>query len=300
MRQQIPKYSLYGEASHDADERFLHVEAIAERSRLHDWVIEPHSHADLHHLLLVTSGRGVMHAEGVAQRFRCPALIRVPIACVHGFAFEPGTDGWIVTVSGALLGRIASAYPELAPLFADAASVPLASTDAPVLEKQFRTLAGEFRGAGRARRAAVESSLLAIQVAAVRLLDRRASPAAISKRSDSALTERFRSLVERHYRDGRRISSYAARLCVSTERLRQACVRTTGHAPIALLNARRLLEAKRGLEYTNMSVSAVAASCGFDDPAYFSRFFAREAGESPRAYRSRRSADLIAAVSKQG
>ena len=54
------------------------------------------------------------------------------------------------------------------------------------------------------------------------------------------------------------------------------------------------LEAKRGLLYTNMTVSEVADSCGFEDPAYFSRFFARETGESPRSYRLARSGRLEA------
>ena len=78
------------------------------------------------------------------------------------------------------------------------------------------------------------------------------------------------------------------RLCVSTERLRLACVRSTGSAPLALLNARRLLEAKRSLLYTNMSVALIAETCGFADPAYFSRFFTRSTGASPRSYRTQR------------
>ena len=83
------------------------------------------------------------------------------------------------------------------------------------------------------------------------------------------------------------IADYAHTLCVSTERLRIACVRSAGSAPLALLNARRLLEAKRSLLYTNMSVALVAETCGFADPAYFSRFFTRSTGASPRSYRLR-------------
>ena len=40
------------------------------------------------------------------------------------------------------------------------------------------------------------------------------------------------------------IVEYARALCVSTERLRLACVRSTASSPLALLNARRLLEAQ--------------------------------------------------------
>jgi AraC family transcriptional activator of pobA len=48
-----------------------------------------------------------------------------------------------------------------------------------------------------------------------------------------------------------------------------------------------LLEAKRSLLYTGMSVGLIAEACGFPDPAYFSRFFTQRTGESPTAYRSK-------------
>src|SRR5262245_1581237 len=73
-RRKIPEYFLDGESSPDVDARFLHVESIAERSRLHDWNIRPHAHRDLLHLLLVTQGGGRFHAEGNTQEFVRPAL----------------------------------------------------------------------------------------------------------------------------------------------------------------------------------------------------------------------------------
>lgn len=50
---------------------------------------------------------------------------------------------------------------------------------------------------------------------------------------------------------------------------------------------RVLFEAKRQLRYTSKAVSEIAYALGFDDPAYFTRFFSRRAGMSPRAYRAR-------------
>ena len=52
------------------------------------------------------------------------------------------------------------------------------------------------------------------------------------------------------------------------------------------------LEAKRMLVYTSMTISNVADALGFNDPAYFTRFFSRLAGVSPREFRQR-AASLI-------
>jgi AraC family transcriptional activator of pobA len=54
-----------------------------------------------------------------------------------------------------------------------------------------------------------------------------------------------------------------------------------------LVHARQLLEAKRQLLYTNMSVSEIAYALGFEDSAYFTRFFTQRAGCSPRNFRMR-------------
>jgi AraC family transcriptional activator of pobA len=57
---------------------------------------------------------------------------------------------------------------------------------------------------------------------------------------------------------------------------------------LQLIHQRLLLEAKRNLVYTSMTVAQVADSLGFSEAAYFSRFFRRATGLSPRAFRDQR------------
>ncbi|WP_157994467.1 helix-turn-helix domain-containing protein [Peristeroidobacter agariperforans] len=284
-RRGIPQYFLYGEATHDVDERFLHVESIAERSRLHDWKIRPHAHQDLHHFLLVTRGGGVFYAEGELNPFNHNALISVPLACVHGFDFKPGTDGWILTASGALMERIAHENAELRPVLTDANAMPLPADVTAAMVTKFESLMLEFRSNLPGRRTAAEALLIGILVTALRrklqLLPNRQGKTG----ADSVLASKYRGLIEENFRTTLKVADYAKRLCVSSERLRQACVRSTASSPLALLNARRLLEAKRSLLYTGMSVGLIAEACGFPDPAYFSRFFTQRTGVSPMAYR---------------
>jgi AraC family transcriptional regulator, transcriptional activator of pobA len=64
-------------------------------------------------------------------------------------------------------------------------------------------------------------------------------------------------------------------------------VRTeTGCNVQSLIHARLAREAKRRLFHVAAPVSKLAFELGFDDPAYFCRFFKRHVGLSPRAYRS--------------
>ena len=287
VRRGIPQYFLYGESTHDVDERFLHVESIAERSRLHDWKIQPHAHKDLHHLFLVVRGGGVFHAEDGANAFGHTALISVPMSSVHGFDMKPGTDGWVLTASGALIERITRDHAELKNVFADAASMTLSADASASMLAMYQSLVTEFKSNLPARRTAAEALLIGILVAALRRKLQTSQAAERSMGADSILASKYRTLVEENFRKPLKISDYARRLYISSERLRQACVSSTASSPLALLNARRLLEAKRNLLYTNMSIALIAEASGFPDPAYFSRFFTQRTGMSPLAYRNK-------------
>ncbi|WP_428312867.1 helix-turn-helix domain-containing protein [Hydrocarboniphaga sp.] len=284
-RQTVPKYQLYGEHSTEVDDRYVHVESIRARSEPNSWHIRPHSHRDLHHLLLVLTGGGQMHAEDRLYDFAAPALIRVPACFVHGFRFATGTEGWIITSSNALLGRFQNDYPELEPVFSRAVVLPLLSPG-PV-QALFDRLVAEFQSPGPAHRAAMESSLVSLLVAVLRLSDDKTSSPP-DRSADSPLVMRFLQLLDAGFRGTQSIADYVSMLHVSHERLRQACLRLTGVPPLEHLSCRRLLEAKRELLYTNMSIAQIAASCGLQDPAYFSRFFTKRCGVSPSVFRSTR------------
>jgi AraC family transcriptional activator of pobA len=60
-----------------------------------------------------------------------------------------------------------------------------------------------------------------------------------------------------------------------------------GHSALGVLHALLMLEAQRDLAYTTLSIKQIALGLGFGDAAYFTRFFAREAGMTPTAWRER-------------
>ena len=69
--------------------------------------------------------------------------------------------------------------------------------------------------------------------------------------------------------------------------LNALCRQTVGKSALELIHERMILEAKRNLVYTSMSISEVSYAIGFSDPAYFTRFFKRQVGLSPKEFRKR-------------
>jgi AraC family transcriptional regulator, transcriptional activator of pobA len=285
----IPRFFLYGEPPRDADERFLHVETIADRSRLHDWRIQPHAHRDLHHLLAIFTGSGEMEAETQRQPFRAPALLIVPAGVVHGFSFAENTEGYVVTLADTLLRDLARDERSFRSLFALANCASLEAD--PVHVQEFADtipkLRRELVWSAPASAAAATARLTTILVSAVRALHQPAELASAASNARAALVAQLREKIETHLRAGWSVAQYAKALNVTPARLRAACLEVTSKTPTRVLEERLLLEAKRNLTYTNMTVAQVGYYLGFSDPAYFSRFFSKLAGESPAAFRKR-------------
>jgi AraC family transcriptional activator of pobA len=99
------------------------------------------------------------------------------------------------------------------------------------------------------------------------------------------LSERFILLAAQRVRDHRPVEDYARDLRVSRDRLGSAVKRATGLSPRAYLHRLLLRDAMELLANTGMPVSQVAFRLGFVDPAYFTRFFKRETGQNPGAFR---------------
>lgn len=289
----IPTYALYGEPVREAELRFIHVETIAARGSLHNWVIEPHRHDDLQQLLLVAGGGGVFQADGADLPFAAPALIAVPPMVVHGFRFTPGTQGHVLTIAEAFFDEILRQIEEPgaaaafeAPLRLDLSAAELAEHR---LETSFREIEREFRWPAVGRIGAIAAHIRLVAVAFLRLARARHAAAAPASARMETLG-RFRHLIEAHFAEHWSVGDYARALGLSPARLNALCRRVAGQSALETIHARLLLEAKRNLIYTSMSVSEVGYALGFQDPAYFSRFFARRAGLSPAAFRARHRA----------
>ncbi len=287
----VPSFFLYGEPPREVEEHFLHIEALDDRSRPNNWNIRPHAHTNLNHVFLLTTGGGDVHAESLTQRFRTPCAILVPAGNIHAFVFDNNTVGSVLTVSETFLREQLLRTAECQTLFAEPRLLHFThkSRDAELLRSSMERLTSELAWQAPGHAAAVESQFLAILVALLRLDVGDHSDRRVRRGHQAELVARFRQLLEADFHSNKPMENYAQTLKVSATRLRTACVAVTDRSPLQLVQDRLLLEAKRLLLYSNMAVAEVGYYLGFDDPAYFTRFFTRATGLSPRGFRQRKA-----------
>jgi AraC family transcriptional activator of pobA len=278
-RSAIQSYNLFGETRDVPD--VIHCETIAARSVLHDWELEPHRHARLHQVLLVSRGGGQVTIEGQRHRLRPMSLVNVPTGQVHGFSFSPGTDGWVVTFVAEFLDQVLVPSEGLARVLGEAAVLRGTAE----MRKVATGIFAEFDARHYARAHLLRSLSGMLLGLVARALAAEHGPTARTPGAD--LVSRFEDLLDARFLEHWPVARYAEALNVTPTHLTRVVRETYGCPATHMIRDRMVREARRHLVYTNLSISQIAYALRFDDPAYFTRTFTQATGQSPRAFRSR-------------
>lgn len=102
---------------------------------------------------------------------------------------------------------------------------------------------------------------------------------------ETKLFKDFSTLVDQNYAKMHSVTDYATRLGISPKSLTKHFQKVGAQTPSDFIKNRIILEAKRALIYTNDSVKNIAYSLGFNDSAYFTRFFTKATSKSPLQFK---------------
>lgn len=101
----------------------------------------------------------------------------------------------------------------------------------------------------------------------------------------SRLYREFREVAERNLRADFGVAEAAAKLGVSADHLSAVTRERSGRSAGFLLRSRLLLEARRLLVHSRLSVAEIGHYLGYEDPSYFGKVFSKEEGVSPGEFR---------------
>jgi AraC family transcriptional activator of pobA len=289
----IPRFFLYGDAGLVRDAEFFHIEDIKSRSERYDWEIGSHTHPGLYQLVFFLEGGAQVALDEARVKVGSPAAVAIPPGVVHAFRFEPGTHGYVVTLAEAMLFDSSRQSGPLfdQTLFRRPTLLRLDATGEGTrqLAHLLDHLQAEFRGAQAGRMQMVEWLAWSVLMLLVRHQLSVAGTANPAERARSELFSRFRGLVEVHYAQHWTVAQYAGQLHTTESTLNRVVREVAGCSAFELVQDRLVLEARRKLTYIAAPVSRLAYELGFQDPAYFCRFFRKRTGMTPSAFRRRRA-----------
>jgi len=99
------------------------------------------------------------------------------------------------------------------------------------------------------------------------------------------LFHHFLDLVGEYGLRERKIQFYADKLCITPGHLSDVVKQASGLTVMQLLNRHAVQKAKLLLRHSELPIGEIAEQLNFANPSFFSKFFKRETGMTPNAYR---------------
>ena len=277
---------LYGEKSIIDLPDFIHIEALTTRSRTFDWEISEHLHTNLFQIFILEKGTGVLVSEKRKIRLSSPCVVTVPANSLHGFSFEPGIAGNVITLIDSYLDRILKNHPDVLYSMQRLNVDFLGDKSRELIELKFLSskLENELNGQ-EAQKLAVQPILLLLCISIYQLKLKKDFDKITSNNPSIRIYNDFQKLIRSTIGEVKSVNYYATELGITTVHLNRVCQQVSSKTAIRNIHDRLIDEAKRYLLNTEYNISEVAYFLNFKDPAHFTKLFKKYVGVTPSEFK---------------
>jgi AraC-like DNA-binding protein len=105
------------------------------------------------------------------------------------------------------------------------------------------------------------------------------------KESNSTLYRDFKRLLEKNFLIIHKVKEYAALLNITEKHLNEVCKKFCAKTASEMIFDRLILEAKRLLHHSDLTIKEIAFQLNFTDPSHFSKFFKTHTGMATKDFR---------------
>ncbi|MCD9017006.1 helix-turn-helix domain-containing protein [Parachryseolinea silvisoli] len=165
------------------------------------------------------------------------------------------------------------------------AAVTLTKEHALTMEAILEEIADEMQRDDTAVEEMLRILVKKVIIKSTRLWKENAGYAQQDDQPEAEFLRQFSQLVESHFRKRHGVADYADLLNITPKALSKRLNRYRSETPNDIIKDRIMLEAKRLLLYTDMTVKEIAYNLGYEDPAYFNRLFVKTTGIAPAEFR---------------
>lgn len=103
------------------------------------------------------------------------------------------------------------------------------------------------------------------------------------------LFKQFKTLLDKHFAENKTASFFAQQLHITAHHLNLITKEVTGNTATEVIRARSILEAKRLLTFTDLTVTEIAFQLNYTDSSYFAKAFKKETNLSPLVFKTEMS-----------
>lgn len=275
----------------DADIHYEHLEKLAVFFGRN---MPIHHHDRFYQIHIVLNGTARIHLDENIYRVTAPLFFLTPPTVPHAFVTDNQATGHVITarqqIIWELLAGIVPAGWGSSGFLNAPLCVALNPDEDPTAKRMLNLLelmAHENQVDSLSHNMALKALLQLILIDISRLAN-KGQPRQKIHKEDVRIFHKFNELIENHYCEHLTLQHYSNLIGVTEARLNEICRRLAGLSSKRLVMDRLIQEAKRLLAFSSSPVTKIGYQLGFKDPAYFARFFRKNAGMTASDYRDTR------------
>lgn len=246
----------------------------------------PHKHSFFQVIWFTTAGQHYVDYEVVNHPEN--SIFFINQNQVHHFCSEVPNKGWLfhfndifinTDYSGNLDRYLLTLFNEIGPRFVelDKNQIDTFKHSTDYIQKELDNKALNYRS----QVYHIFHTLLT-EIERIKLKD---EPTDVFENADYTLAVAFKKLLYNTLENFYSIDYYSNELNSNKKRLTEVCKRYLNDTPSHILKATKLLEAKRRLSNKNLSIAEIGYELGFKDPTYFTKYFKKGVGVTPKVFR---------------
>ena len=243
-------------------------------------------------LIIITEGEGYHYIDFKKYHYKAGSVFILEPSQVHYFELNNESDGYIFTFTENLIfSDDKDQYRTvITQLFENHNHVTMSLNVDNIIEQQalnlilnVQLLIQEYNIADDVCKEEILRSLL--RVLLLKIV--RFYPTLAEKyHPDFIIIKQFKQQLEENFRITRQVTDYTNTLGCTPKKINHICKALTGFTAKELIDSRVILEIKRLLAYSNISINEMAEYLGFDEATNLAKFFKRHTQLSPKEFRS--------------
>ncbi|MFB6456823.1 helix-turn-helix domain-containing protein [Chitinophaga sp. Hz27] len=262
--------------SSNSNQAILFHELHGERS-----IAEAHKHS-FFIAILFEQGKGSLSIDFIPYNIGKQQLHLVFPEQVHQWKFKKETIGYQLMIAGEAFEAFLPYLRYSAAFYQRHPVIDLPAAD-------YRTLLYEFQQIQKElEQQAPFQELVQLRCDTIGLLISRTAAKVFKdfeSNNTNPLLSRFLGLIDQHYKEQRSVAFYANMINISPNYLNMISQKELNVAASSLIQQRVLLEAKRLLKASKMTIKEIVFDLGFYDHANFAKFFKAHTGMTPTAFK---------------
>jgi len=261
---------------------------FSRKNKLHFSLDKPHK-VEFYHILFITKGTGEHFIDFQKYKYYEGSIFFISKGQVHAFEVYPDRDGFVILFTEAFLSTnlIHSDILSLSILYNYHLHSPIMQPEE-TGKTNFVRIIKEIYDEYNSPDGFAKEEMLRLLLKLILLKAERVKNTLIPQAKNSEFFIKFgifRNMLENRFTKTRNAKEYAEKMNISYKHLNEICKSLAGNTAKEFIDNFVILEIKKHLATSDISIKELTYELGFDEPTNFVKYFKKHTLQSPSQFR---------------